>query len=96
MRIQRIILKHHRNISVLRFYVVYKRIADIEFAGSDFFKTGYHTKRGGFSATRRSDEYNKFLIFYIHREVVYGFCSVGINFVYVIEFYVCHNYPLIV
>ena len=43
MRIPRIILEDHRNISVLRFYIVYERITYIEFAGSDFFKTGYHT-----------------------------------------------------
>lgn len=36
MRIQRIILEYHRNISVLRFYIVYERIAYIEFADSDF------------------------------------------------------------
>ena len=52
MRIKSIVLENHRYISVLGLNVVHKFTVDVKFAVGNLFKTGYHTERGRFSATR--------------------------------------------
>jgi hypothetical protein len=43
MWIQSVVLEYHRNISVLRLYIVHNLITDPKFTGSNFLKSGNHT-----------------------------------------------------
>ena len=72
MRIQSVVLEHHRYIAVLRIGVVYQLIVDVKLARGDFFQTGNHTQGGGLTATGRSDEYDKFFIVDFEVEVAYS------------------------
>ena len=72
VRIQSVVLEHHRYIAVLRIGVVYQLIVDVKLARGDFFQTGNHTQGGGLTATGRSDEYDKFFIVDFEVEVAYS------------------------
>ncbi|MNI71851.1 hypothetical protein D3C73_1277520 [compost metagenome] len=50
MRIQRIILKHHGDIAVLRMQVVDDAVADNDIAARLLLKPRDHPQRGGFAA----------------------------------------------
>ena len=78
MRIQSVVLEHHRDIAVLRSYVVYELVADEELALGDFLKSRDHTKGGGFTATGRSDENDELLVLDFKAEVRYGGNAAGI------------------
>ncbi len=62
MRIERIILEHHRNVAVLWRYLVHKPVADIYFTFRDGLKPRDHTQSGGLPASRRAYQDNEFLI----------------------------------
>ena len=51
MRIQSVVLEYHRDISVLRLYVVHNSVADLQLTGRDVFQTCDHTKCGGLTTT---------------------------------------------
>ena len=62
MGIQRIALEHHCNIPVLWLNFVHALVVNIQFALGYFFKACDHAQGGGFSATRRTNKHDKFLI----------------------------------
>ena len=62
MRIQRIVLENHCDISVFGGNVVHQLIADKEFAFGNLLKAGHHTKRGRFSAAGGAYQNDKFFI----------------------------------
>ena len=78
MRIQSVVLEHHRDIAVLRSDVVYELVADEELALGDLLKSRDHTKGGGFTATGRSDENDELLVLNFKAEVGYGGDAAGI------------------
>ena len=69
MRIKRVVLENHRDISVLRSYVVNELVADEKFAFGDFFKTCDHTEGSCFTATGRTYENKEFLVLDFKAEV---------------------------
>ena len=81
VRIERVVLEHHRNISVLGNDVVDELAVDIKFARRNLFETRDHTQRRGLTATGRSDEYDELFIPNIEAEVEHCLVSAGINFV---------------
>ena len=62
MRIERVILKHHRDVAILWFQCGHVAVADEDFPGGDFLKTCQHPQRRRFSTARWPKEYNKFTI----------------------------------
>ncbi|MNL21530.1 hypothetical protein D3C87_1428250 [compost metagenome] len=56
MRIERIVLKDHGDITILRFDFRDRFAIDIDFARVWFFKTRQGTKQSRFTATRRADK----------------------------------------
>lgn len=50
MRIQRVILEHHRNIAVFRMKVVYDTLADDNIPACLLLQACDHPQRGGFAA----------------------------------------------
>ena len=73
MRIKRVVLEHHRYISVFGVHIIYEFAVDIKFARGDFFQTRYHTQRRRFSAARRSDEHDKFFVIDFQIEIADSF-----------------------
>ena len=78
MRIQSVVLEHHRNISVLWSDVVYELVADEKLAFRDFLKTCNHTQSSGLTATGRTYEDNKFSIFDFQTKIRNGCNTAGI------------------
>jgi len=95
MRIQSVVLEHHRYISVLRRDVVYELIAYKQFAVCDFFKSRDHSKGGRLSAARRANKNYKFLVLDLKAEIRYSRYAAGIFLEYVLERYTCHIFLLL-
>ena len=90
VRIQRVVLEHHRDIPVFRRDVVDQAAVDVEFAVRNFFQPRDHAEGGGFTAAGRPDEDDKFLIFDIQIEIRYGGDAGRINFIDVLQLQTCH------
>ena len=95
VRIKRVVLENHRDVSIPRLDVVYETSVDIELAGGNFFETGYHTQSRGFTAAGRSDENDKFLVVDFKVKVTDRLDVTGVNLVNVPERQTCHNFLLI-
>ena len=81
MRIQRVVLEYHRDVSVFGLYIVYYFITDFQGTASDVFQAGDHTKSCRFTAARRTNENDKFFVFDFQIKILYSFKAVGIGFV---------------
>jgi hypothetical protein len=81
MRIQSVVLEYHRDISVLGSDVVAELVADVQLALGDILKTRDHTQGSGLTATRGTDQNDKFLIFDLEVKVGYGDYAAVIDFV---------------
>src|SRR6185295_10309460 len=56
MRIESVVLKHHRDVAMLGSYVVHSRVADEDVTRGRGFESGEHAKRGRLAATRRAEQ----------------------------------------
>ena len=83
VRIQRIVLEHHGNITVAGLEVVDHHAVDLNSTLGNVLKTCDHTQRRGFSAARRAYEYDKFLIGNIQVEVLNRNRVLAVNLLYV-------------
>ena len=72
MRIQRVILKYHRDITILRRDVVDDAIPDPDFSLGNLFESGDHAQRGGFSTAGGADQNHKFPVLDFEIDVFYG------------------------
>jgi hypothetical protein len=59
MRIQRIVLEHHRDIAVLGRQVVHHPVADADLALGDVLQPGDHSEGGGLATPRRAHEHHE-------------------------------------
>ena len=96
MRIKRVVLEDHGNVSVLRLDIVHEHTVDVESAGRDLLKPRDHSERGGLAASGRSYENDELLVVYRQVEVVDGFDAALIDLAYVFQFRIRHRTPLIV
>ena len=62
MRIERIVLEHHRNSAVLRGEFVDHFAANRDVARGDCFQAGNHPQRRALAATGRPDEHDEFIV----------------------------------
>ena len=67
----------------------YAFIADINFTFSCTFKACNHTQGSSFTATGRTEDGDKFAIFYNYIKIVYGSYSAE-TFIYMFNSYLCH------
>ena len=72
VRVQRVVLEHHRDVAVLRRDVGDIAIADQDVAGVDLFEAGEHAQRGGLSAAGGADENQELAIGDLEVELVDG------------------------
>ena len=69
MRVQRVVLEHHRYIAVFRRDIVYILVAYVKLALGYLLKSRYHTEGRRFSASGGTDEDKKLLVLYLKVEV---------------------------
>ena len=62
MRIQRVILEHHRDIALFGLHLVYHGATDANFACADFFKARNHPKQRALATARWANQHGKFAI----------------------------------
>ena len=62
VRVERVVLKHHRDIAILWRHVVDDVAADHDVAVGDIFQAGDHPQRGRLAAARRSHQHDKLMV----------------------------------
>src|SRR5579885_3128968 len=62
MRVQRVVLEHHRDVAILGRHIVDQLVADIDLARSRLFQPGDHPQCGRLAATGRTDQHDKLTI----------------------------------
>ena len=62
VRIQRVVLEHHRDVPFLRGHAVDDAFADQDLAFADFLEAGDHAQQGGLAAARGADEHRELAI----------------------------------
>jgi hypothetical protein len=72
VRIERIVLEDHRNVSILGRNVVHEFAVDRQLAAADFLESGDHAQCGGLAAAARADEYDELLVGHVNVEVLHG------------------------
>ena len=90
MRIKSVVLENHRDLSILRSYVVNELVADKEFTLGDLLKTCNHSKSSGLTATGRTYEYEKLLVLDFKIEVRNSGNAAGVLLIDVLKGYTCH------
>ena len=83
VRIKRVVLEYHRNVTVTGLEVVYNNAIDLDGTAGDVLKTCDHTKCGGLTASRRTYEYDKFLVGNVEVKVVNRESILAVYFLYV-------------
>src|SRR5215469_6090738 len=64
VRVERVVLEHHGDVTFFRRHVVDDAVADADFARSDIFQAGDHTQQGRFAAAGWADQHNELAIPY--------------------------------
>ena len=70
VRVERVALKYHGDVAILRRHVVHQLAVDAKRAGRDFFQAGDHAQRGRLAAARRPDQHDELAILDLQVEVV--------------------------
>src|SRR5499426_3716932 len=62
VRIERVVLKHHGNVALLRRHAIDDALADADFAGGDVLEPSDHPQQGRLAASRGSHEHDEFAV----------------------------------
>ena len=81
MRVQRVVLKYHRNVSVFGVDVVYLFTVDKKLSFRDLLQAGNHPQRGGFTTAGRTYQHDKLLILNFQVEVSHHLIILAIHFI---------------
>ena len=90
MRIQRVVLKHHRDVAILGLQIVDDFAVDPDFAVSDRLQARDHAQQRGFAATGRAYDHDEFTIGDGEIDAVY-YVYVAVGFFDLFEFNLCHT-----
>jgi hypothetical protein len=90
VRIERVVLEDHGDVTVLGGQIVDDPVADGDLAGGDFLEPGHHAEGCGLAAARRPDEDHEFLVPDCQVDVLDRVYLV-VLFVQVLENYLCHG-----
>ena len=94
VRVERVVLEHHRDVALLRREVVDDPAADRDRPVRDLLEPGDHPQRGRLAAARRADEHEELAVANLEREVVDRLDAVLVDLVDLVEHHVSH-YPLV-
>ncbi len=70
VRIQRVVLEHHRDVALFRRHIIDDAVADPDFAAGDVFKAGDHAQQGRLAAARWADQHDEFAVIDIDIDAV--------------------------
>src|SRR4051812_14426666 len=73
MRIERVVLEHHRNVALFRLDIVDDAIADRNGPRGDVFEPGEHPQQGRLAATGGADQHDELAIIDRNRHAVQNF-----------------------
>ena len=73
VRIERVVLEHHRDVALFRRDVVDDAIADRDVRRGDLFQPGDHAQQGRLAAARRADQHDELAILDRNRHAVQNF-----------------------
>ena len=90
VRVQSVVLEHHRDVAVFRNDVVDELAVDIQFALGNFFQTGDHAQGRRLTAAGRADEYDKFFVLDFQIEIRNGGDAGRIHLVNTFQQKACH------
>jgi hypothetical protein len=62
VRIERVVLEHHRDVAVLRGEIVDQALTDVDLARGDLLEPRDHPEGGGLAAAGRSDQDHELLV----------------------------------
>jgi hypothetical protein len=95
VRVERVVLKDHRDVTVLRRQIVDALIANQNITFRDFLETGDHSQGCGLSAAGRTDENHELPVQNLETEVLHSrdfLASIsGVDFINVFEGYIGHS-----
>ena len=78
MRIERVVLEHHRHVAVFRRHVVDHLAVDPDLAAGDVLEAGDHPQRRRFAAAGRADQNHELLVRDIEIDAAYRDCVVEV------------------
>ena len=78
VRVERVVLEHHRDVAVLRRLVVDDLAADLQLAVGDVLEPGDHPQRGRLPAAGRADEDHELAVGDVEVDVLDGLEAVGV------------------
>ena len=70
MRVERVALEDHRDVTVLGLNVVYELAVDVELAARNLFQAGNHAQRRRFAAARRANEHHELAVGHLEVEIL--------------------------
>ena len=85
VRVQSVVLEHHRDIAVLRCYIVDQTVAYVELTGRDLLQARDHTQRGRLTAAGRADHDDELFVLDLQIEVGHGHDAARVLLVDVLE-----------
>jgi hypothetical protein len=91
VRVERVVLEHHRDVPVLRREVVDRPPADAQRARGDVLQPGDHPKRRGLAAPRRADEHHELPVAHLEVQVPDGMEAVRVHLVDLVQLYRGHR-----
>jgi len=91
--VERIVLEHHRNVTIFGFDIVDDALTDRQVARRDLLEAGDHAKCRGLATARRADKNKKLGVLDLQIEVMNGMEAVRIHLVDLVERDGCHGSP---
>ena len=92
VRVQSVVLEHHRDVAVFRNDVVDEFAVDVQFALRDLFQARDHAERRRLTAAGRAYKDDEFFVFDLEVEVRNGGYARRINLVNTFEQKACHRF----
>ena len=91
VRVERVVLEHHRDVPVLRREVVHDAIADRHRPVGDVLEPRDHPQRRRLAAARRADEHEELAVLDVQREVLHGVHVALVDLVDFLQLNVSHR-----
>src|SRR5690606_16900674 len=95
MRVQRVVLEHHREVAIARRLFVDPLAVDQQLAGGDVLQADDHPQQGRLATAGRADQDYEFAVFDLHADVIDGRISIAVTLDDVLQRYCGHWFSLI-
>jgi len=97
VRIQRVALKHHRHVAIVRGHVVHELIVDAQLAAADRLQPRDHTQRCALAASGWAHEYHELAVPHLEVDTMDGYdilATLLIYFPHALQRYARHTHRL--